>query len=108
VSGYAPGDGYGNGPTVSYGSNNDTHEADPASINGKLTFTVPFDPDASYYSVDAQLAGRGHLTCKIIAAGPFPDAPTTVSHGSTSGGYGICTAQAAPESSDGLTWDDES
>ena len=32
VSGYAPGDGYGTGPSVNYGSGSDTHQASPASI----------------------------------------------------------------------------
>ena len=30
ITGYAPGDGYGNGPTINYGSNASTHEASPA------------------------------------------------------------------------------
>ena len=107
ITGYAPGDGYGNGPTISYGSDSDTREAGPGSINGKVTYTMPYDPAAQFYSVDAQLAGTGHLACKIVVTGPFPDAPTTVSHGSTAGGYGICSAQAAPNTPDGLSWDDE-
>jgi hypothetical protein len=107
VSGYAPGDGYGNGPTINYGSNGSTHEADPADISGTLTYSVPFDPSASYYSLNAQLEGSGHLSCKIVVTGPYPDVPLTVSHGTAEGGYSICSAQAAPSDPSGLSWQDE-
>ena len=107
ISGYAPGDGYGNGPTINYGSNSDTREADPASIDGTLTYTMPYDGSASYYSLNAQLAGSGHLSCKIVVTGPYPDAPLTVSHGSAEGGYSVCSAQAAPSDPSGLNWQDE-
>lgn len=107
VSGYAPGDGYGSGPTVDYGSDSDTHEAQPASIDGTLTYSVPYDPSAQYYSVNAQLTGSGNLSCKIVVTGPYPDKPLTVSSGSASGGYSICSAQAAPTDPSGLTWNNE-
>ncbi len=107
VTGYAPGDGYGNGPTVNYGSSSDTREASLASIDGTLTYTMPYDGTAEYYSLNAQLAGSGHLTCKIVVTGPYPDAPLTVSHGSASGGYSVCSAQAAPSDPSGLNWQDE-
>ena len=61
ISGYAPGDGYGNGPDISYGSDSDTREARPAGVDGMVTYSVPFSPDARYYSVTVQLAGPG--TC---------------------------------------------
>ena len=107
ITGYAPGDGYGNGPTINYGSDGNTHEVDPASIDGTLTYTMPYDGTASYYSLNAQLAGSGHLSCKIVVTGPYPDAPLTVSHGSADGGYSICSAQAAPSDPSGLNWQDE-
>ena len=107
ITGYAPGDGYGNGPTINYGSSSDEHQASPASIDGTLTYTMPYDGTASYYSLNAQLAGSGHLSCKIVVTGPYPDAPLTVSHGSASGGYSICSAQAAPSDPSGLNWQDE-
>jgi hypothetical protein len=107
VSGYAPGDGYGNGPTVDYGSDGSTHEAQPASISGTLTYSIPFDPSAQYYSLNAQLTGSGQLSCKIVVTGPYPDKPLTVSSGNASGGYSICSAQAAPTDSTGLNWQNE-
>ena len=107
ISGYAPGDGYGNGPDISYGSDSDTHEAKPADIDGMVTYSVPFSPNARYYSVTAQLAGSGHLSCKIVVIGPYPDQPLTVSSGKAPGGYPICSAQAAPTDSSGLSWQNE-
>lgn len=107
ISGDAPGDGYGNGPTIDYGSSSSTHEADPGRISGTLTYSVPFDPSAEYYSVNASLAGSGHITCKIVVTGPYPDKPLTVSSGDASGGYSECMAQAAPSDSSGLSWQDE-
>jgi len=106
ISGYAPGDGYGNGPTINYGSDSSTHEADPADINGTLTYTMPFDPSAEYYSLNAQLIGTGHLSCKIVVTGPG-DQPLTVSKGTAEGGYSVCSAQAAPSDPSGLNWQDE-
>lgn len=107
VSGYAPGDGFGSGPTVNYGSDGNTHEARPASIDGTLTYSIPFDPSAQYYSVNAQLIGSGQLSCKIVVTGPYPDNPLTVSSGNASGGYSICSAQAAPTDSTGFNWRNE-
>ena len=107
ISGYAPGDGYGSGPTISYGSDSSTHEADPADIDGTLTYSVPFDPSATYYTLNAQLIGSGHLSCKIVVTGPYPDVPTTVSKGTAAGGYSTCSAQAAPSDPNGLSWQDE-
>jgi hypothetical protein len=68
--------------------------------------SVPFDGTADYYAIDAQLQGGGSITCKIVVTGPG-DAPLTVSHGAASGDYNICSAQAAPEDSTGLTWTNE-
>ena len=107
ISGYAPGDGYGDGPDISYGSDSDTREARPAGVDGMVTYSVPFSPDARYYSVTAQLAGSGHLSCKIVVIGPYPGQPRTVSSGKASGGYPICSAQAAPADPSGLSWQNE-
>lgn len=109
VSGYAPNAGCGSscGPTVDYGSNSDTHDVQLSSLNGTVTYSMPFDPDAQFYSLNAQLSGGGHVTCKIVAIGPSPDVPTTVSHGSASGGSAICSAQAAPDDPGGSSWTNE-
>ena len=107
ISGYAPGGGYGNGPDITYGSDSDTRTAKPADIDGMVTYSVPFNPNARYYSVNVQLAGSGHVSCKIVVIGPYPDQPLTVSSGQASGGYPICSAQAAPADSSGLSWQNE-
>jgi len=75
-------------------------------LDGTATMTVPFDGSASYYALNAQLQGDGDITCKIVATGPG-DVPLTVSHGAASGGYNICSAQAASTDSSGLQWQDE-
>ena len=67
--------------------------------------TMTFDASASYYAMNAQLQGDGDITCKIVATGPG-DQPLTVSSGAASGGYNICSAQAAPENG-GLNWQNE-
>ena len=67
--------------------------------------TVPFDASALYYAMNAQLQGDGNVTCKIVVTGPG-DAPLTASNGAASGGYNICSAQAAPENN-GLNWQNE-
>lgn len=111
ISGYAPGDpecGGGCGPDISYGSDTDTHDVQPDSINGTVTYTVPFDPSASYYSVNVSTStSSSHLTCKIVAVGPSPDAPTTVAKGSETG-QAECSAQAAPSDETGESWTEES
>lgn len=67
--------------------------------------TMTFDPGADFYALNAQLQGDGSITCKIVATGPG-DQPLTVSSGAASGGYNICSAQAAPENN-GLQWENE-
>lgn len=110
ISGYAPSDpacGGGCGPEIDYGSDSDTHDAQPDSIDGTVTYTVPFDPDAEFYSVDVTTStSSSHVTCKIVAVGPSPDVPTTVSSGSETG-QGICSAQASLEDSSGDSWQNE-
>ena len=76
-------------------------------INGTLTYTVPFNPDAEYYSVTVSTTtSSSHVSCEIIAVGPSPDAPLTVSSASATG-QNECDAQAAPEDSTGETWQKE-
>jgi hypothetical protein len=103
--------GWGN-PSVTYGSDSDNR--DGGGTLGQLsdgnalpwTRSLKFDGNASYYSLDAQLEGSGDISCKIVVSGPG-DAPLTVSHGHASGGYNICSAQAAPSDSTGTSWQNE-
>lgn len=111
ISGYAPGDpdcGGGCGPDINYGSDADTHDVQPESIDGTVTYTVPFDPNAQFYSVTVTTStSSSHVTCKIVATGPPPDAPTTIVSGSETG-QSECNAQAAPSDETGESWDIES
>jgi hypothetical protein len=95
VSGSAP-----DGIQITYGPGG-TQLSGPSVLDGTATMTVSFDANASYYALNAQLQGDGDITCKIVATGPG-DQPLTVSHGAASGGYNICSAQAAP-SNNGLS-----
>lgn len=108
VSGYAPGDpecGGGCDPDITYGSDSDTHDVQRA-IDGTVTYSVPYDPNAEFYSIDVTTdTSSSHVKCKIVVVGPSPDVPLTASKGSETG-ENICSAQAAPEDSSGLTWDD--
>jgi hypothetical protein len=97
------------GVDINYGSDADTHDRTLPSLNGRVTYTVPFDPSAQYYSVDVDWSSAGSVTCKIVVLGPAPDAPLTVSRGSGDGGNNgaICSAQAAPNDSTGMSWQNE-
>jgi hypothetical protein len=99
VSGSAP-----DGIDITYGPGG-TELSGPSTLDGTATMTVPFDASALYYAMNAQLQGDGDITCKIVVTGPG-DAPLTASSGAASGGYNICSAQAAPENS-GLSWQNE-
>ena len=100
VTGSAP-----DGITITYGPSG-SNFAGPSVLDGKAVMSVKFDPSASYYALNAQLQGDGSIKCKIVVTGPG-DQPLTVSHGAASGGYNICSAQAAPADSSGLNWQDE-
>jgi hypothetical protein len=95
------------GLKISYGSNRNVHAAHLPHINGTVTYSVPFDPNAQYYAVNAQIVREGHLTCEIVVIGQPPAKPLTVSRGSASGGGAICSARAAPSDSSGLAWQNE-
>jgi hypothetical protein len=103
--------GWGN-PSVTYGTDSDNRDGggtlgqmgDGNGLPWKRTMT--FSGDAQYYSIDAQLEGGGDISCKIVVTGPGDD-PLIVSHGHASGGYNICSAQAAPSDSTGTSWQDE-
>ena len=95
------------GLEINYGSNRNTHRTHLPHINGTVTYSVPFDPNAQYYAVNAQIVRDGHLTCEIVVIGQPPAKPLTVSRGSASGGGAICSARAAPSDSSGLAWQNE-
>jgi hypothetical protein len=103
--------GWGN-PSITYGSDSDSRDGGgtlgPLSDGNGLPWTrsLKFSGDAQYYSINAQLEGSGEISCKIVVSGPG-DAPLTVSHGHASGGYNICSAQAAPSDSTGTSWQNE-
>ena len=99
VSGSAP-----DGIDITYGPSG-TNLSGPSVLNGTATMTMTFDPSADFYALNAQLQGDGSVTCKIVATGPG-DQPLAVSSGAASGGYNICSAQAAP-SNNGLDWQNE-
>ena len=107
VTGYAP-----DGADITFGSDSDSRTP-PGSLgfDGSGTAipwrgSLRFDGSARYYSLNAQLNGSGDIRCKIVVTGPG-DAPLTVSHGHASGGYNICSAQAAPSDPSGLNWQNE-
>ena len=99
VSGSAP-----DGIDITYGPSGSDFSG-PSVLHGKAKMSVPFEADASYYALNAQLQGAGSITCKIVVSGPG-DAPLTVSHGAASGGYNICSAQATSDDG-GFTWQNE-
>ena len=100
VTGSAP-----DGIDITYGPGG-SEFAGPSVLDGKAVMSVKFDPSDSYYSLNAQLQGAGSIRCKIVVTGPG-DQPLTVSHGAAAGGYNVCSAQAAPSDSSGLSWADE-
>lgn len=107
VTGHA-GASYGMGLSIDYGSDSDDHTVNfTGPFSGRWVRTVPFDPSAQFYSIDAQLSNGGSVKVKIVAVGPWPDQPLTVSHGHASGDAAIASAQAAPANADGTSWDNE-
>lgn len=99
VSGSAP-----DGIDITYGPAG-SNLSGPSVLDGTAKMTMTFDASTDYYAMNAQLQGDGSITCKIVATGPG-DQPLTVSSGAASGGYNICSAQAAPENG-GLNWENE-
>lgn len=101
-------------PSITYGSDSDNR--DGGGTAGELGdgnvlpwhASMRFRGDAQFYSMDAQLegSGGGDLHCKIVVTGPGID-PLIVSSGHASGGYNICSAQAAPNDANGSSWQNE-
>lgn len=102
ITGHVPAQQYGN-VDINYGSDSDSHEVQLNDLDGTLTYKVPFDSNAEYYSVDVDIDG-GQAPAEIVVTGPGLQ-PLTVSHGSATGNN-IASAQAAPENG-GLSWDNE-
>ena len=99
-------------PSVTYGTDSDNR--DGGGTLGELgdgnalpwSRSLPFNGNAQYYYMDAQLEGAGNISCKIVVTGPG-DQPLTVASGHASGGENICSAQAAPSDSTGTSWQSE-
>ncbi|MGW0163646.1 hypothetical protein ACWDWT_00425 [Streptomyces sp. NPDC003343] len=70
---------------ITYGSDSDNR--DGKWKNGTFTATLPYDDDAMYYTVMAQLQGSGDIQCSVTVDGH-------TEKGHASGGYNICHAQA--------------
>jgi len=100
-------------PSITYGSDSDNRS--PSGGLGVLgdgnqlpwRASMKFDPSAQYYSLNAQLEGDGSISCKIVVTAGASYTKITVSHGHASGGYNICSAQAAPTDTTGLNWQNE-
>lgn len=69
---------------ITYGSDSDNRKGN--FKNGTFTATLPFDKDAMYYNVTAQLQGSGDINCSITVDGH-------TKKGHASGDYNICDAQ---------------
>lgn len=102
VTGNVPASQFGS-VDITYGSDSASHNVTVPSLDGTVTYKVPFDSSAEYYALNVNIDG-GSASCQIITTGPG-DNPLTVSHGSASG-QAECSAQAAPENG-GLSWDNE-
>jgi hypothetical protein len=103
--------GTGN-PSITYGSDADNRDGNgTAGLLGDGNplpwhASMRFRSDAQYYSMDAQLEGSGDIKCKLVVTGPGI-APLTVATGHASGGYSICSVQAAPNDTSGSSWQNE-
>jgi hypothetical protein len=99
-------------PSITYGSDADNRDGGgTAGFMGDgnalpWRASMRFRGDAQYYSMDAQLEGSGNIHCKIVVTGPGVQT-LTVSSGHASGGYSICSVQAAPSDSRGSSWQNE-
>lgn len=84
-------------PDITYGN-------DSSNMQGSgLPFTahMSYDPNAMYYSAQAQLNGYGTVHCELIVS----DGSTSyVKQGVAGGGYNICDAQLNNETSLGSGW----
>jgi hypothetical protein len=79
VTGSAP-----DGVDIQYGS--DSSNNSPSGVALPWTITMPYDSNAEYYSVSAQLQGDGTLQCSVTVHGKTKNA-------SANGAYQICDAQ---------------
>ncbi|MET7388108.1 hypothetical protein ACFYPT_30110 [Streptomyces sp. NPDC005529] len=69
---------------ITYGSDTDSRKG--TWKNGKFEATLPFNGDALYYSLTAQLQGSGDIHCSVTVS-------DNTKKGHASGGYNICNAQ---------------
>ncbi|MFE9875887.1 hypothetical protein [Streptomyces sp. NPDC005784] len=70
------------GADITYGSDSDNRDGS----GPPMTKTLPFDSDAMYYDVSAQLQGGGDINCSVTVDGH-------TKKGHASGSYNICSAQ---------------
>jgi hypothetical protein len=100
-------------PSIQYGSDSD--EINTPGGLGTLGdgnalpwhASLQFDPTAEYYDISAQLEdGGGSISCTIVVTEAGYN-PLTVATGQASGDYSICSAQAAPTDSTGMSWSKE-
>lgn len=107
VTGNVPASDFGE-VSITWGSDSDSHDVTLSSLNGRRVFHMAFNGAAQYYDIDATFTSSGHLTCKIIPTGPDVQ-PQAVSKGSATGDSsgGDCSAQAAPENTQGTQWQNE-
>ncbi|SES03728.1 MmpS family transport accessory protein [Streptomyces qinglanensis] len=78
------------GADITYGTDTDSRQGSGLP----MTKTLPFNDDALWYHVNAQLQGGGDINCSVTVNGE-----TKKAH--ASGGYNICNAQL---SNTGLGW----
>lgn len=84
-------------PDITYG--NDTSNLQGSGL--PFTAHMSYDPNAMYYSAQAQLNGYGTVHCELIVS----DGTTRYTkQGVASGGYNICDAQLNNETSFGSGW----
>ena len=113
VTGNVPASQFGS-VDITYGSDSATHDVTFPNLDSQgATFSMPFDPSAQYYSVQANFTGSGTAKVKIIVSGRSMH-PTVVAHGSASAtdngtgmAGGLASAQAAPNDSTGVSWTQE-
>ena len=109
ITGQVPASEFGE-VMIDWGTGSDHHSTTLPSLAGKVSYRLPFDSQADYYTCDAIFDGQGHVTARLVVTGQGMY-PTTVSKGratgSTDSSGGDASAQAAPDDSHGTHWMDE-
>jgi hypothetical protein len=74
------------GVDINYGTDSDSRGVGVGPTSLPFKKTMKYDADAMYYSIDAQLDGRGDIYCSVTYKGE-----TKTGH--ASGSYNICMVQ---------------